>query len=125
MPIIEVVIAERRHMPRPLRWRALLFLLCAAASAQSLRHETYSWKNVQIVGGGFVDGVIFHPTAHDLRYVRTDIGGAYRWDASANRWQPMLDWISYQDRDLMGVESIAVDPADPNRVYLACGIYSS
>jgi photosystem II stability/assembly factor-like uncharacterized protein len=126
MPIFDNAIAERKHVIRKLRKPALLFLLCAAAaSAQSLRQESYSWKNVQIVGAGFVDGVVFHPTAHNLRYARTDMGGAYRWDARANRWQPMLDWISYRDRSLMGVESIAVDPADPNRVYLACGIYSS
>ena len=126
MPIFDYSIAERKHVTRQLRLPALFFLLCAAAaSAQSLRQETYSWKNVQIVGAGFVDGVIFHPTAHDLRYARTDIGGAYRWDARANRWQPMLDWISHRDSNLMGVESIAVDPIDPNRVYIACGTYTN
>jgi photosystem II stability/assembly factor-like uncharacterized protein len=98
----------------------------AANRAQrSSPHEAYSWKSVQIVGAGFVDGVIFHPTARDLRYARTDMGGAYRWNAGADRWQPILDWVSYQDRNLMGVESIAVDPADPNRVYLACGTYTN
>lgn len=89
-----------------------------------MREESYSWKNVQIVGGGFVDGVIFHPTASGVRYARTDMGGAYRWDASAHRWQPMLDWVPYSDFNLMGVESIAIDPADPNHVYLACGTYT-
>ncbi len=64
-----------------------------AASAQSPQAEPYSWKSVQIVGGGFVDGVIFHPTAPGVRYARTDMGSAYRWDGAANRWQPMLDWI--------------------------------
>ena len=126
MFFFDVSSAEIKHVIRQLRRPALLFLFCAtAASAQPLQQETYSWKNVQIVGAGFVDGIVFHPTAHDRRYARTDIGGAYRWDARANRWRPMLDWVSYQDRSLMGVESIAVDPADPNRVYLACGIYSS
>ena len=27
----------------------------------------YAWKNVQIVGGGFVDGIIFHPSEKGLR----------------------------------------------------------
>lgn len=86
---------------------------------------SYTWKSAQIVGGGFVDGIVFHPSAPNLRYARTDMGGAYRWDDTAHRWQPILDWVPYKDLNLMGVESIAVDPADPNRVYLACGTYTN
>ena len=96
-----------------------------AAAGQALRQEPYTWKNVQIVGGGFVDGVIFHPTAPGVRYARTDMGGAYRWNDATHRWTPILDWVPYKDLNLMGVESIAVDPADANRVVLACGTYTS
>ena len=94
-------------------------------SAQLAPPEHYSWQNVQIVGGGFVDGVIFHPSAPGVRYARTDMGGAYRWDEPTHRWQPILDWIPYKDLNLMGIESIAIDPSDPNRVYLACGTYTN
>lgn len=93
------------------------------ASGQAVRQQ-YAWKSVQIVGGGFVDGIIFHPGAPGVRYARTDMGGAYRWDDAAHQWQPMLDWVSYKDLNLMGVESIAVDPNDAKRVYLACGTYT-
>jgi len=103
----------------------LTLLVTFSAAGQIPNQETYSWKSVQIVGGGFVDGVIFHPTAPGVRYARTDMGGAYRWDATADRWQPILDWVPYKDLNLMGVESIAVDPSDPNRVYLACGTYTN
>ncbi len=85
----------------------------------------YTWKSVQMVGCGFVDGIVFHPTAPGVRYCRTDMGGAYRWNDQAKRWEPLLDWVSHEDVNLMGVESIAVDPSDPNRVYLACGTYTN
>jgi len=85
----------------------------------------YSWQSVPIVGGGFVDGFIFHPTAKDVLYARTDMGGAYRRNPETRRWEPMLDWVPYRDRNLMGVESIAVDPSDPTKVYLACGTYTA
>ena len=102
-----------------------LLLGASAAFAQGPKQVPYTWKSVQIVGGGFVDGIIFHPTAKDVRYARTDMGGAYRWDATPHRWHPILDWVPYVDRNLMGIESIAVDPSDPNRVYLACGTYTN
>ncbi len=110
----------------PLRIAMIAVLFGATTVlAQNPKSVPYSWKSVQIVGGGFVDGIIFHPTAKDVRYARTDMGGAYRWDAATHRWQPILDWIPYTDRHLMGVESIAIDPSDPNRVYLACGTYTN
>jgi photosystem II stability/assembly factor-like uncharacterized protein len=37
----------------------------------------------------------------------------------------MLDWVPYKDLNLMGIESIAIDPSDANRVYLACGTYTN
>ena len=112
--------------------RLALFGLCAVISgssaafaAESAASAPYNWKSVQIVGGGFVDGFVFHPTAKDVSYARTDIGGAYRRDPRTRRWEPMLDWVSYADLNLMGVESIAVDPSDPSKVYLACGTYTA
>jgi hypothetical protein len=111
---------------KEIRWLAIAGMAFALAMpAQTVKQERYRWKNVQIVGGGFVDGVVFHPTAVGVRYARTDIGGAYRWDTATRRWQPMMDWVGYADVNLMGVESIAVDPRDPNRVYLACGTYTN
>ncbi len=107
---------------------ALLFLqprLAAQTQFNAPASVPYTWKNVQIVGGGFVDGIIFHPREKGLRYARTDMGGAYRWNEESKRWEPLMDWVSYPDTNLMGVESIAVDPADPNRVYLACGTYTN
>jgi BNR/Asp-box repeat len=107
----------------PLLFAALS--LAAQPGQSSPRHAHYTWRNVAIVGGGFVDGVIFHPAAPDVVYARTDMGGAYRWDPAAHRWQPILDWVPLKDLNLMGVASIAIDPADPNRVYLACGTYTN
>ena len=97
------------------RMKGLMMVLTATVAMAQAPKPTavpYAWKNVQIVGGGFVDGIVFHPTAKDVRYARTDMGSAYRWDAAASRWQPLLDWMPYEDLNLMGVESIAVDPSD-------------
>jgi len=86
--------------------------------------EAYVWRNVVMRGGGFVSGLVYHPTATNLLYARTDVGGAYRWDDGARQWIPLTDWIGPEDGNLMGIESIALDPSDPRRVYLAAGTYS-
>lgn len=104
---------------------ALLALAGATVVAQAPAATRYDWKPVEIVGGGFVDGIVFHPTTTGLAYARTDMGGAYRRDSATGRWQPLLDWLPLADVNLMGVESVAVDPNDADAVYLACGTYTS
>lgn len=83
--------------------------------------QTYRWGNVAIGGGGFVTAVIPSKTQRNLFYARTDVGGAYRWDAAAGRWVPLLDGLSEDDVGLMGVESMALDPKNPAVVYVLAG----
>jgi xyloglucan-specific exo-beta-1,4-glucanase len=85
----------------------------------------YNWKNVEIVGGGFVTGIITHPHAKGVMYARTDIGGAYRWNPTTSRWVPIEDFITRSDWNLYGTESVAIDPNDPKRVYIAAGTYTN
>lgn len=87
--------------------------------------DTYSWKNVEVVGGGYVPGIIFNETEKDLIYARTDIGGAYRWASEEEIWIPLTDWVSFDQWNLLGCESIATDPIEPNRVYIAAGTYTN
>ena len=96
----------------------------ADLNAEAPPSVPYTWHNVVIGGGGFVTGIIFHPHQKNLIYARTDVGGAYRWDSTALRWIPITDWVGEQDVNLTGIESIALDPSDSNRVYLAAGTYS-
>lgn len=105
-------------------------LLLAGASAQISQAAppadvAYQWRPVEIVGGGFVDGFAFQPAVPGLSYARTDMGGAYRRDTATGRWQPLLDWLPLSEVNLMGVESLALDPNDPDALYLACGTYTN
>jgi len=92
-------------------------------AAPAAAAEAYTWHNVAIGGGGFVTGLAFHPRESGLLYARTDIGGAYRWQADGQRWIPLLDWMGHEDSGRFGVESLALDPSDPDRLYMAVGTY--
>ncbi|MET9086568.1 sialidase family protein [Streptomyces sp. NPDC004237] len=98
--------------------------LTATAHAAESQPQAYRWRNAVIGGTGFVTGVLFHPTAPGLAYARTDIGGAYRWDDRTARWTPLTDQLGWDDWNLLGVEALAVDPAHPDRLYLALGTYA-
>lgn len=95
-------------------------LQCVAISAQ-----TYKWDNVAIVAGGYIPGIVYHPTVKDVAYLRSDMGGAYRYNASASKWEPISDMWGQTDWTLLGIESIALDPTDANLVYMAAGTYTN
>ncbi|KQN00132.1 hypothetical protein ASE85_22095 [Sphingobium sp. Leaf26] len=80
----------------------------------------YAWHSVKVGGGGFAPGVVFSPVERNLVYLRTDMGGAYRWDAQVAQWVPLQDGESVSS--YMGIESIAPDPVDANIVYMAAGM---
>jgi hypothetical protein len=107
---------------------AILFsmlVICLSSITQGvLAQNTYTWKSVIAGGGGFVPGIIYHPTIPGLVYARTDVGGAYRWDNSAGRWIPLTDMMNRNNSPYMGILSIALDPNDTNRVYMETGEYT-
>jgi len=90
-----------------------------------LTSTQYSWQSVKIVDGGTMPGLYTHPAQQGLMYIRANVGGAYRWDAATKLWIAVTDWLdgTPQDWSLTGIESIALDPTDPQRLYLAAGTY--
>src|SRR5207253_2083762 len=92
--------------------RMLIFAwACFISSYES--YAQYTCNQAPIGGGGFVTGIITHPTSGDM-YCRTDVGGAYRWDAVTSKWVQLLDWISDDERNFSGVEALALDPQNAN-----------
>ncbi|MGB8451132.1 MAG: X2-like carbohydrate binding domain-containing protein [Anaerocolumna sp.] len=94
-----------------------------AVAATGAATESYSWQNAQIGGGGYVVNVIFNQSEENLIYARTDMGGAYRFNPVTDRWIPLQDHIGFADWNNLGCDSLATDPVDTNRVYIAAGTY--
>ncbi|WP_341996950.1 xyloglucanase [Microbacterium sp. LWH7-1.2] len=85
----------------------------------------YEWSNAAIAGGGYVPGIVYNQTEPGLVYARTDIGGAYRLDRDTDEWVPLLDHVGWDDWNRLGVLSLATDPVDTSRVYVAAGSYTN
>ena len=83
--------------------------------------DTEGWGNVRFDGGGFVAGVLASTTVEDLYYARTDVDGVYRWNSTHEVWIPLMDWVSQDDVGLYGTESLALDPNNPERLYVLAG----
>lgn len=96
------------------------------STTQAASSEEYTWNNVVTGGGGgFIPGIIFNTKEKDLIYARTDIGGAYRWNKTNSSWTPLTDSVGWTDWNKNGVDALATDPVDPNRVYMATGTYTN
>ena len=98
----------------------LALLLSAFTRVQA---SDTNWNSVAMGGGGFVSGILFHPTEKGLAYCRTDVGGIYRWDAPNNAWIALNDDLGQADSQLLGVTGIALDANNPDKVYIATGQY--
>ena len=93
--------------------------LALLASLPVLRAETvqlFQWRNVNIQGMGYVTGLVVQPAAPFDVYIRTDVGGAYRFDRPSSSWIPLLDGLATQGG--IGTESVAIDPGAPARAYV-------
>lgn len=74
-----------------MRHARLLPLLAAVAAPAKAAFS--SWTSVNINGGGgFVDGIVFHPKTQGLVYARTDVGGLYRMNSDES-WSALTDGI--------------------------------
>jgi xyloglucan-specific exo-beta-1,4-glucanase len=98
---------------------------CGAKSQQAFSINVGNWASVKFGGGGYVTGLIFHPTTKDLLYARTDVGGAYRWDPASSSWVAITDGFSAAEGFHHGVESLALDPTNDQLVYIVTGVTAS
>lgn len=130
---------KHKHFAALAAVTAALLAACGGGSGPSAQSPSYAakqggvsptnvagtrWQNVKYGGGGYVPGLVFHPTSPNVLYARTDIGGAYRWNPATSSWVPITDSMGVSEGFHMGSESMALDPNDDQRVYMSTGLYT-
>ena len=86
------------------------------------KQERYQYKNLPIPGGGYVTGFLFHKQSPDVFYIRTDIGGVYRFNRKEERWVSLIDHVTMDDLGETFPIAVALDDNHPERLYIACGV---
>ena len=88
--------------------------------------EPYAWGQVAEGGTGRSNHLVMHPMDPDLVYMGTDMGGLYRWNNDTYEWKPLMDTaVTFDKTEYLGIDGVALDPNDPNIVYVAVGTSSS
>lgn len=108
-------IMKSKTLRRPHTLLAFLLFFTVSGFAQS----SFTWKNVAMGGGGYVTGIVIHPSDPSVMYIRTDVGGAYKWNTANSQWIPLTDMFS--QRPYYSIDGIALDPNNKNVVYICAG----
>ena len=103
----------------------VILVLCGVGCAHGADlGADYTWRPLKIGGGGWVTGMDLHPVNADVRYVRTDVSGAYRWDGATSSWKQIVtaqsvpaDTVAYGK--YCGVDSLVGAPSAADVAYMA------
>jgi len=108
-----------------------LIVLSLFVTAQITSQESGTWQTLKIGAGGWITGLDIHPSG-SIMYARSDVGGAYRYNNTAQSWIQLVTATSIPSEDIgwdryQGVQSIVSDPTDDQRAYMAYdqNIYTS
>jgi len=105
-------------------WTIFIVSSCSYSKNNNEKAEdNYSWQNLPIGGGGYVTGAYIHPLDPDLIYMRTDVGGAFRYNKQAEKMEQLFNWVSIEESNLYGVYGMALDPLDTNHIFVSAGRY--
>lgn len=76
-------------------------------------------QNDWIPGIGRINCIAFHPSNGDIFWVGVAQGGVWRTQDGGQSWTPLTD-----DLPMLRVSDIAVNPQDPNEIYISVGDYA-
>lgn len=82
----------------------------------------YKYSNCPIPGGGFVTGFEFNKSKENSMYIRTDIGGTYRYDYKNSCFLSLIDHVDMTDLSETYPIAITTSGKDKNALYIACGV---
>ncbi len=115
-----------KPLSRIVSCKALIAITLSVSLSLGLAPKAFGdWTSLPVGGGGFITGMTMSGDGSGI-YVRTDVGGAYRWIPATSSWKPITEALPRDSADTAstyGIGSIAVAPDNANKVYIASGGY--
>ncbi|NJM16032.1 MAG: hypothetical protein HC896_12265 [Bacteroidales bacterium] len=123
-------------MKTRINYRMVLVTMFCALTVWQANGADYTFNRINVGGGGWVTGLIFHPTEANLVYCRTDVGGVYKWNNSTNEWEQLIRadrmpsaMMNYTNSmgdgigrsTIYNVEGIAIAPSNSNILFVSGG----
>ena len=87
-----------------------------------IKSINYKYNNAPILGGGYVTGFVFHSKEPGCMYIRTDIGGVYRYNNRIDIFDSLGDHIRQDNLAESFPIAVALDEKIPSRLYVVCGM---
>lgn len=87
-----------------------------------MKQIPYQYRNLPIPGGGYVTGFLYSEREKDVLYIRTDIGGTYRFDPEKQCWISLIPHVNMEDLSETFPAALAIDEEKPGSLYIACGV---
>ena len=87
-----------------------------------MKNIEYEYRNLPIPGGGYVTGFLFDPNREKVLYIRTDIGGCYRFSYENRHWDSLSESVNMFDLSETYPIAIATDLQQAETLYVISGI---
>lgn len=81
----------------------------------------YRYGALSIPGGGYVTGFSYHPSVPNLLYIRTDIGGSYKFDSENRTWNSVSEACAPMDLAQTYPVAITLPKEQPETIYIVGG----
>lgn len=84
-----------------------------------MKNIEYEYRNLPIPGGGYVTGFLFDPDRKNVLYIRTDIGGCYRFSYENRHWDSLSESVNMFDLSETYPIAIATDLQKAETLYVS------
>ncbi len=98
-----------------------IFLAADSLSADGPNIGTvkFRWSGSEFGGGGYVTGILQHPHAPSILYIRTDVAGMFKSVDGGKSWRAINNGMTEGHHH--NIESFAMSAADPEMLLRASG----